>query len=125
MCISLKFRSCFLKGNLSMVNLAFVFGWIIPGTYCLFLFQLRAQFILNYFHFAVLPLFKSNETPLDSGTFSHHEESWVGSTFSLAAIPGTIFNGFLIPKIGVKRSMLFMCVPTFVSVFFCRFICAS
>lgn len=64
----------------------------------------------------ILPLLKSDETPLESGPLSLQEVSWLGSIVPVGAMIGSFVGRPLTNRVGCKRMMELLPIPTIVSV---------
>jgi len=98
-----------------------------------FRYQYLATFLVNLTAFIYgvvigftgpnLELFKSEETPLESGRITQDEESWISSLASFGAIGFVLFYGWVSERLGRKLAVLFIGIPQTASWIFMA--CAS
>lgn len=60
----------------------------------------------------VIPLLKSEDTPLASGPLTSAQLSWIGSIMNIGAIFGSPMFSCLASMIGYKRAMIFLTFPS-------------
>lgn len=58
-----------------------------------------------------LLILQSDQTPLDQGSITLAETSWIGSMASFGAAVGTLFFGLITSSIGSKNSMILCAFP--------------
>lgn len=59
----------------------------------------------------ILPLLKSDDTPLASGPLSLQDVSWMGSIVSIGAMIGALVVRPLTDRVGCKRMMELLPIP--------------
>uniref|UniRef100_A0A182W7L4 Major facilitator superfamily (MFS) profile domain-containing protein n=1 Tax=Anopheles minimus TaxID=112268 RepID=A0A182W7L4_9DIPT len=82
----------FATGVMNLINLSHgaALGWVSP----------------------YLPVLMSTEqTPLESGPVTVEQGSWIGSILCLGALFGAFLYGFLVEKIGIKRTLQALVIP--------------
>lgn len=64
-----------------------------------------------------LPLLQSNNSPLENGSLSVGEMSWIGSIVSIGALAGNLICGFAVTIIGARHTIFMIGFPQLVSEF--------
>lgn len=62
-----------------------------------------------------LPLLLSPDTPLSSGPLTVEQLSWSGSILSIGGVMGSLLCGFLMSRIGTKRTLMLLAIPQLVN----------
>lgn len=58
---------------------------------------------------------QADDSPLKTGPMSNTEAGWVGSVLCIGGLIGNIFFAWFTDKIGRKRCLLLIAIPSFVS----------
>lgn len=59
----------------------------------------------------ILPLLRSDDSPLQSGKITIEEASWIGSISSIGSVVGTIYFGLISIYFGCKNTLVFCAFP--------------
>lgn len=77
-------------GNLVMLGYGTILGWPSPA----------------------IPKLESPNTPLVSGPLTNEQISWIGSITAIGAMCGSLTFGYISARLGVKRSIMFLALPS-------------
>lgn len=69
----------------------------------------------------VIPLLKSEDTPLSSGPLTSEQLSWIGSLSAIGSVGGAYIFGSLASFLGHKRAMILLTFPSAISWFLIYF----